>query len=98
MLICEEVSSYKIIYSGLFGRPQIGSNSLKTLVGAAGLEPATLCLEGRCSIRLSYAPAMDSSTDSKPLLADGDSYWSMTGTRKADLFAQMTHAGGRGAG
>src|ERR1039458_6148102 len=28
----------------------------KTLVGAAGLEPATLCLEGRCSIRLSYAP------------------------------------------
>src|ERR1017187_3926137 len=26
------------------------------LVGAAGLEPATLCLEGRCSIRLSYAP------------------------------------------
>jgi hypothetical protein len=27
------------------------------LVGAAGLEPATLCLEGRCSIHLSYAPA-----------------------------------------
>ena len=26
------------------------------MVGAAGLEPATLCLEGRCSIRLSYAP------------------------------------------
>jgi hypothetical protein len=26
------------------------------MVGAAGIEPATLCLEGRCSIRLSYAP------------------------------------------
>jgi hypothetical protein len=26
------------------------------LVGAAGLEPATLCLEGKCSIHLSYAP------------------------------------------
>jgi len=29
---------------------------LKYMVGAAGLEPATLCLEGRCSIQLSYAP------------------------------------------
>jgi hypothetical protein len=28
------------------------------MVGAAGLEPATLCLEGRCSIHLSYAPIM----------------------------------------
>jgi integrase len=28
-----------------------------SLVGAAGLEPATLCLEGKCSIHLSYAPA-----------------------------------------
>jgi hypothetical protein len=27
------------------------------MAGAAGLEPATTCLEGRCSIRLSYAPA-----------------------------------------
>jgi hypothetical protein len=26
------------------------------LVGPAGLEPATLCLEGRCSIHLSYGP------------------------------------------
>ena len=26
------------------------------MVGAAGLEPATLCLEGKCSIHLSYAP------------------------------------------
>jgi hypothetical protein len=30
---------------------------LTLLVGAAGLEPATTCLEGRCSIHLSYAPA-----------------------------------------
>ena len=28
------------------------------MVGAAGLEPATLCLEGRCSIQLSYAPTL----------------------------------------
>ena len=28
----------------------------KILVGPAGLEPATLCLEGRCSIQLSYEP------------------------------------------
>ena len=28
------------------------------MVGAAGLEPATLCLEGRCSIHLSYAPVL----------------------------------------
>ena len=27
------------------------------LAGAPGLEPGTLCLEGRCSIQLSYAPA-----------------------------------------
>src|SRR5258708_39907766 len=31
------------------------------LVGAAGLEPATLCLEGRCSIHLSYAPTVPAS-------------------------------------
>ena len=37
----------------------LGTNaeSLK-LVGAAGVEPATLGLEIRCSIRLSYAPAV----------------------------------------
>jgi hypothetical protein len=28
------------------------------VVGAAGIEPATLGLEIRCSIRLSYAPAL----------------------------------------
>src|SRR5689334_17394080 len=31
---------------------------MKSLVGAAGLEPATPCLEGRCSIHLSYAPIL----------------------------------------
>jgi hypothetical protein len=35
-------------------------NPLNYLVGAAGLEPATPCLEGRCSIHLSYAPASES--------------------------------------
>jgi hypothetical protein len=37
------------------------------MVGAAGLEPATLCLEGRCSIHLSYAPV----TDQRNLLVPG---------------------------
>jgi hypothetical protein len=31
-------------------------NRKDLVVGAAGLEPATLGLEGRCSIHLSYAP------------------------------------------
>jgi hypothetical protein len=30
----------------------------KRMVGAAGIEPATLGLEIRCSIRLSYAPSV----------------------------------------
>ena len=32
----------------------------KIMAIPAGLEPATPCLEGRCSIRLSYAPASGS--------------------------------------
>src|SRR6185295_11488253 len=32
--------------------------ALRKMVGAAGIEPATLGLEIRCSIRLSYAPAL----------------------------------------
>ena len=36
------------------------------MVGAAGFEPATLCLEGRCSIQLSYAPTGRTS----PILAE----------------------------
>jgi hypothetical protein len=35
---------------------EVAENLLETLVGAAGIEPATLGLEIRCSIRLSYAP------------------------------------------
>ena len=31
---------------------------LKGMVGTAGFEPATLGLEIRCSIRLSYAPSL----------------------------------------
>ena len=34
---------------------------VKTVVRPAGLEPATLCLEGRCSIHLSYAPTVPAS-------------------------------------
>jgi hypothetical protein len=30
-----------------------------SMVGAAGIEPATPGLEGRCSIQLSYAPAAE---------------------------------------
>jgi hypothetical protein len=42
----EESDSYKIIYSEFLRYPQNARILLKTLVGAAGLEPATLCLEG----------------------------------------------------
>ena len=38
-----------------FSRFSVERNS--DLVGAAGIEPATLGLEIRCSIRLSYAPS-----------------------------------------
>jgi hypothetical protein len=41
---------YKIIYSGFLNRPEVGCKGLKIKVRPAGLEPATLCLEGRCSI------------------------------------------------
>src|SRR5262245_51587999 len=51
-----EIRSYKIDYSGVPNYADIAYNRLKTLVGPAGLEPATLCLEGRCSIHLSYGP------------------------------------------
>ena len=36
----------------------LASKLEKRLVGAAGIEPATLGLEIRCSIHLSYAPSM----------------------------------------
>src|ERR1700734_2905148 len=44
------------IYSALCSRLLAARKALRGLVGAAGLEPATTCLEGRCSIHLSYAP------------------------------------------
>ena len=40
----------------------------KRMVGAAGIEPATLGLEIRCSIRLSYAPGLLYPTDFTTLL------------------------------
>jgi hypothetical protein len=39
------------------------------LVGAAGIEPATVGLEIRCSIRLSYAPVLTNVTQSKAVSA-----------------------------
>jgi hypothetical protein len=41
----------------------------KTMVGAAGIEPATVGLEIRCSIRLSYAPILTNVTQSKAVSA-----------------------------
>ncbi len=44
--------------------PGVGGCAWRARVPPAGLEPATLCLEGRCSIRLSYgglAPKIPSS-------------------------------------
>ena len=38
--------SYKIVYSGFRLQSKNACMSLKTLVGPAGLEPATPCLEG----------------------------------------------------
>ncbi len=38
------------------------TNRLKLLAIPAGLEPATLCLEGRCSIQLSYGTSPPSKT------------------------------------
>ena len=46
LLNLEGIDSYKIIYSVVRLGPSNVRISLKTLVGAAGLEPATLCLEG----------------------------------------------------
>src|SRR6266849_5875284 len=41
-------------HNGTNGRPPMGNQNL---VGPAGIEPATLGLEIRCSIRLSYGPS-----------------------------------------
>jgi hypothetical protein len=38
------------------------------MVGAAGLEPATVGLEIQCSIRLSYAPSNAATTDRTELI------------------------------
>jgi integrase len=37
---------------------QVAEKATTSVVGAAGLEPATPDLEGRCSIQMSYAPAL----------------------------------------
>ena len=42
--------------TGTAGVIVVETTSCGEVVGPAGLEPATLCLEGRCSIQLSYEP------------------------------------------
>ena len=41
-------------------------NTLVNLVSRAGLEPATLCLKGRCSNHLSYRPTGNFPADYYP--------------------------------
>ena len=43
------------------------ARSVVKMVGAAGLEPATVGLEIRCSIRLSYAPSVCNSNKARKL-------------------------------
>ncbi len=43
-------------------RTQKNPANLRGLVSAPGFEPGTVCLEGRCSIQLSYAPICNSGT------------------------------------
>jgi hypothetical protein len=42
---------------------------VEIMVGAAGIEPATVGLEIRCSIRLSYAPILTNVAQSKAVSA-----------------------------
>ena len=55
-LSAENNHIYIIIYIERRCGQEADPISWKNMVGAAGLEPATTCLEGRCSIHLSYAP------------------------------------------
>jgi hypothetical protein len=61
----EDLTIYKIIYSRFSGVTEIACKGLKILVRPAGLEPATPCLEGRCSIRLSYGRKLKAKLKSK---------------------------------
>ena len=52
----------------------------RAIVIAAGFEPATVCLEGRCSIQLSYATKMSGWQDSN-LRPPAPKAGAMTGLR-----------------
>ena len=39
-----------------FQKQKTSQFNCEVLVSASGFEPETVCLEGRCSIQLSYAP------------------------------------------
>ena len=56
MLLVDLMRCHKHSFKHSQGFPNDPSRCklLKELVRPAGLEPATLCLEGRCSIHLSY--------------------------------------------
>ena len=53
--------SYKIDYSGVLKRPEMGRIPLKSLVGAGRFELPTPCAQGRCATRLRYAPTIAAS-------------------------------------
>jgi hypothetical protein len=54
--ICDACSALEKKTPQMPQTPQQLEASGGVMAGAAGLEPATPCLEGRCSIHLSYAP------------------------------------------
>ena len=58
LLRLEEISSYKIIYSGLARHYRNGHNVLILLVGAVRFELTTPCAQGRCATGLRYAPTL----------------------------------------
>ena len=58
LLKLKEISSYKIIYSGLARHYRNGHNVLILLVGAVRFELTTPCAQGRCATGLRYAPTL----------------------------------------
>ena len=54
MNICEVTSNG--FEPETFQKQKTSQSNCEVLVSASGFEPETVCLEGRCSIQLSYAP------------------------------------------
>ena len=53
----ERVQDWLADGAGLKMRASMAADSRRTVVGAAGFEPATLCSQSRCATKLRYAPA-----------------------------------------